>query len=161
MAGPILYSTNTWLAHDIATRYRSGKHYVWCSEYYDPTRSPSVSAAHAIAPSSSPKMIYDTLYNDCEHEDTHSALITGYKKTFKRLAKDWLSLGEINDDQFSEIILTVNSRSWKIWRPLLFIIQKDKVSNRIDHVRHKSRAAYGPEMRVLDLDITEFDVIER
>src|SRR5437868_2448817 len=127
VAGPLLYSTNCWFAHQIAVQYRHQRHFVWCSEYYDPTTAPSGSAASAIAPSSSPKGIYDTLHGDCAREDGHSSLIRGYRKTFKALATQWLSAGEITKLQHDGIVAAVKSHSWKIWRPFLFVIPREKI----------------------------------
>jgi hypothetical protein len=160
VAGPILYSTNCWFAHDVAIRYRAGRHFVWCSEWFDPSRAPPGSAAAAIAPSSSPKGIFDTLRGDCKGEDTHSALIKGYRRTFKRLAKQWLAANEITRPQLDEIVAAADSRSWNIWRPVLFVIPKTPVEERIVTVPHQRRAAYGHELQILDLMPHEFDLIE-
>lgn len=162
MAGPILYSTNPWIAHEISVKYRLGIHFAWVSEYFDVATAPPGSAAAAIAPSSSPRAIYDMLWADVDKEDTHSALIKSYKRTFKRLAVQWLTDGEITKVQQNEIVATVDSRSWKIWRPTLYVISKDLIqpSNRIHQVTHKQRAAYGPEMQIRDLKISEFDIVE-
>lgn len=163
MAGPVLYSTNPWITHEIVMKYRGGRYFVWCSEFYDPKAAPAGSAEALIAPSSSPKGIYDTLQDDCHREDTHSALISRYKKAFKRLATGWLADGSISKEQHDEIVATVTSKSWKIWRPVLFVIPKDpiKAANRLIEVKHKNRAAYGPELQIHDLAPHEFDLIER
>lgn len=136
---------------------------MWCSEHYDPTSAPAGSAGAAIAPSSSPKGIYDQLHGDCDREDTHSALIKGYSKTFRRLATQWLSTSEITKDQHDEIVSAITSKSWKIWRPVLFVIPRHPIesSGRLLTVPHKRRAAYGPELQILDLAAAEFDMIER
>lgn len=163
MAGPILYSTNPWYAYEIGRKFRSGTFYVWCSEYFDPTKAPAGTASAAIAPSSSPKGIYDTLLGDCEREDIHSSLIEAYKKKFRRLGKEWLADGSLTRGQFDEIISVVNSKSWKIWRPILYVIPEEpiKSSGRLITVPHKSRAAVGPELQIADLKPHEFDAIER
>lgn len=162
MAGPVLYSTNPWVAHEIGRRYRNSTFFVWCSEYFDPTFAPPGSAQAAVAPSSSPRGIYDTLFDDVAREDTHSALIKGYRKTFKRLAAEWVADGSITPAQQSEIVATVTSKSWKIWRPVLYVIGRGQVlpADRIKHVPHRARAAYGPEMQIHDLKPSEFDLIE-
>jgi hypothetical protein len=162
MAGPILYSTNPWISHDIAVKYRLGVHFAWVSDYYDASMAPPGTAAALIAPSSSPKVIYEALWNDVEKEDTHSALIKGYRKTFKRLANEWFADSSITKAQRDEIVATVDSRSWKIWRPVVYVIAKSHIvpATRIETVKHKDRAAYGPEMRINDLAISEFDIIE-
>ena len=163
MSGPILYSTNTFIAHDIAMKYRGGKHFVWCCEYYDSRSAPALSAAGQIAPSSNPKRIYDTLHEEKEWEDGHSELIRNYRKTFKRLAKIWVDDKSITVEQSNEIIATIKSSSAKIWRPLLFVIPKAPIeaAGRLITVPRQKRAAYGPELQIVDLMPHEFDVIER
>lgn len=162
MAGPILYSTNPWLSHEIATKYRKGVHFAWVCEYFDIATAPPGSAASAIAPSSNPRAIYDQLWHDCDKEDTHSDLIKRYRRTFRRLAAEWVADGSITEQQKKEIIATVNSRSWKIWRPTLYAISKSVIVpvDRIKVVEHEKRAAYGPEMQIRDLMTEEFDIIE-
>jgi hypothetical protein len=162
MAGPVLYSTNPWISHVFSKKYLNGVHFVWCSEYYDPRMAPPGSAESAIAPSSSPKGIFETLKRDCEQEDTHSALIKGYRKTFLRLAKTWLSSSTIDKDSYDEIVATVKSPSWKIWKPLLYIIPRESIetNNRLIFVPHKNRASFGTELQIHDLMVNEFDIIE-
>ena len=163
MAGPIYYSTNPWISYDLVNKYRSGIHVVWCSEYFDPSTAPSGSAAAAIAPSSSPKGIFDTLQSDCAREDSHSALISRYRKTFRRLATDWYADGSITDPQREEIIAVTKSNSWRIWRPVLYVIPNENLiaAGRVISVPRAGRAAYGPEFQILDLKTNEFDMIER
>ena len=163
MTGPVLYSTNPWITYDIATRYRKGVFFVWCSEYFDSNSAIGASAARAIAPSSCPKEIYIQLQKAWDNEDRHNALVTGYIKTFKRLSKAWLADGSINKVQSEEIIGTVTSGSFKIWRPTLYVIPKEPIvlAGRLISVPPKQRAAYGPELQIKDLQQHEFDIIER
>ena len=162
VAGPLLYSTNCWFAHQVATLYRQGTHFVWCSEYFDPATAPPGSAASAIAPSSSPRGIYDALHGDCAREDSHSSLINGYRKKFRALAAQWLSAEEITKTQHDEIVAAVKSPSWKIWWPVLFVIPRQTIesADRLIQVSRKQRAAYGPELQIVDLRPHEFDMIE-
>jgi hypothetical protein len=162
MANLLLYSTNPWIAHDISKKYLKGIHFVWCSEYFDPKMAPHGSAEYAVAPSSSPKGIFQTLKDDCEREDDHSQLIIRYKKTFSNLARAWLADSTINKDQYDEILTTVRSKSWKIWRPVLYLIPKEpiKSSCRLITVPRKSRASIGPELKIENLTESEFDFIE-
>jgi hypothetical protein len=161
MAGPILYSANPWLAHDFSMKYRSGTHFAWCSEYYDPTSEPSVSAAAAIAPSSSPRGIFEILKGDCDREDRHSSLIKGYRKTFKRLAARWLADGSIDLAAHNEIVAVVKSSSWKIWRPVLYVVPRALIEStgRLIAVPHDVRAAYGAEFQIANLARHEFDIL--
>jgi hypothetical protein len=104
MMSLFFYSTNPKFSHMVAEKYLNRKHFVWCSDKYDP----------GGAPSSSPCELFITLLKDCEGEDTHSSLIRNYKKTFKRLAAKWASDGTINSDARDEIIAQINSKSWNI-----------------------------------------------
>lgn len=162
MPGPVLYSTNPWFATDIATKYFGGRHFVWCCEYFDVSKSPALSATALIAPSSTPKVIYDQLRADVEQEEHHSARLKGYRKTFSRLAKIWHSTGSITDIQRDDILGTLKRPSWKIWRPLLFVIPREPIeaAKRLLSVAPKDRASHGPELQILDLMPHEFDIIE-
>lgn len=161
MAGPILYSTNPWYSWEVARKYRKGVHFAWVSEFFDADAAPPGTAGFSIAPSSNPQLIYNDLWKAVDKEDTHSALIKGYKKTFRYLAGQWLSSGEINDAAKDEILATVNSHSFKIWRPVLYVIPRVNIDDaRLISVPHKKRAAYGPELQILDLKSSEFDVVE-
>jgi len=147
---------------EIGRKYRGGKYFVWCSEHYDPRKAPGASSAALIAPSSSPKGIFDNLHSDCESEDVHSSLIKGYRRTFKRLAKAWLADGSLTKVQHDEIVSSIQSNSWQIWRPVLFVIPKGGITpSRIIDVPARDRAAYGPEYQIHDLDASEFEVMER
>jgi hypothetical protein len=163
MAGTILYSANCRFAHDIAMKYRNGVHFVWCSEIYDPTTAPAGTPAAAIAPTSSPKGIYDNLYDEWDREDQHGPIIKRLKRSFRRLASEWFADRSIDQTQRDEIIALINSRSWKIWRPVLYIIPKQPIvtADRLIEVPRPGRAAYGPEYQIRDLLHTEFDIIER
>ena len=69
MGGPVFYSTNPWFATEVANKYRGGVHFAWVCECFDSSKAAAGSAAALIAPSSNPKRIYDTLYEDCKNED--------------------------------------------------------------------------------------------
>jgi hypothetical protein len=158
-----LYSTNPWYSHEVAEKYLGEKHFVWCADCYDPTTLSSVSATAMIAPSSSPKGIFDKLYADTKQEEKHSDLIYRYKRTFRKLAATWLASGVVTLDQKNEIVATVNSVSWKIWRPLLYIIYRPPIdaTSRLINVPIGSRAGYGGEWKIVDLQVSEFEIIER
>ena len=143
-------------------KYRRGVHFVWCSEHYDPATAPPSSPAAAIAPSASPKGIFDTLRNDCEREERHSVLIKNYRRTFCRLAAQWLAASEITQDEHDEIVTTVKAQSWRIWKPQLYVIPRHPIESagRLIVVPYRERAAYGPELQIRDLAPNEFDIIE-
>ena len=93
--GPILYSTNPWFATDIAERYRGGSYFAWVCECFDTATAPAGSAAALIAPSSNPRRIYGLLAEECAAEEAHSPTIKGHKKTFSRLAREWVADGSL------------------------------------------------------------------
>lgn len=162
MAGPVIYSTNSWLSHDIAMQLRGGKHYVWCSEYYDPSTAPAASAGTAIASSSTPRAIFETLKAACDTEDSNCFLIKNYRKKFKQLATGWLADATLTRVQYDELIAQLKAPSWRIWRPLLYVIPRHPIvaAGRLESVPRKERAAHGPELRIVDLASSEFDIIE-
>jgi hypothetical protein len=160
--GQVLYSVNPWFAHEVAMTYRKGVHVIWCSEIYDPTQAVGTSSTSAIAPSSNPCVLYDRLHQDCRSEDRHSDLIKNYKRVFKRLATEWLSKGEISPEAHDEIIAQLKPGAWRIWRPQLYLIPRRPIeeAGRLHSVSGKNRAAYGPELQILDLMPHEFDIVE-
>jgi hypothetical protein len=162
MSSGILYSTNPWFASDIAMRYRGGVHFAWVCEHFDARMAPHGSAGSLIAPSSNPCEIYRNLRGDFERQDTHSALIKGYKKKFTRLARDWLSDGSLTSDQHDEIIAAVRGWTWTIWHPVLYVIPREPLekASRVVSVPRPDRAAHGPELQITALKRDEFDIIE-
>jgi hypothetical protein len=161
MSELILYSTNPWYATEISRLYRNGIYFAWVSADFDAGTSVVGSSAALTGVSSIPKEIYRRLYDDCKSEDGHSALIRGYKKTFRRLTKDWFAEHEITEEQRDEIIANLNSNSWRIWRPVLYLIPRNGIHpSRIQTIKRPDRAAYGPEYKIVDLQVHEFDIIE-
>ena len=161
MAGPILYSANPWFAHDVTQKYRKGVYFAWVSEFFDPATAAAGTAIAAVAPSSNPRHIYESLFQDVHAEDRHSALLKSYKRTFRALAANWETDGSITKEQREEIVSMVNAPTWRIWRPVLYVIARDKIDpKRIHTVSHKLRAGHGPELQIRDLAANEFDLIE-
>jgi hypothetical protein len=161
MPGPVFYSANPWFATDVALKYRAGNFFAWICEYFDADHAPAGSAGSLIAPNSNPRKIYEELLYDCNAEEQHSRPIKGHKKTFSRLAKEWLADKEINDDQYAEIIASLRTPSWRIWRPVLYVIPKAGIDPaRIKEVRRKERGGYGPEFQIVDLRQGEFDIVD-
>ena len=162
MAGPVLYSANPWFATEIAEKYRGGVYFAWVCEFFDSEReAPANSAATLIAPSSNPRKIYEDLCYDYKNQEEHLRVIRDLKKTFRRLAKDWLAKGEITDDQYAEIIASIEAPSWRIWKPVLYVIPRAPMNpSRIIEVKRPDRAGYGPEFQIVDLKRHEFDIID-
>jgi hypothetical protein len=77
------------------------------------------------------------------------------------MAKIWLGANEISKEHYDEIAATVKSRSWQIWRPVLYVIPRSAIAPaRIISVPRVDRAGYGPELQIVDLQRHEFDIIE-
>jgi hypothetical protein len=161
MPGACLYSANPWFATEIATRYRGGRFFAWVCEYFDTAHAPSGSAGALIAPNSNPRKIYEDLLNEYRAEEEHSRVIRDHKKTFARLAKKWLTASEITQDQYDEIVASVRARSWRIWKPVLYVIPQAGIGpSRIIEVKRSDRGGYGPEYQILDLQRHEFDIVD-
>ncbi len=160
MPGHFLYSANPYFSVEVARTYRNNKTYAWCSEYFSSSDQAIGAPAALIAASSDPKTIYEQLSRACETDDSHDARIKGYRKTFKRLATEWNSNGSLTDAHHAEIHAVCKSPSFKIWRPVLFIIPRPVVSTRLKEVPRNKRASHGMEYTITDLDLSEVDIIE-
>jgi len=162
MAGPVIYSANPWFTVDVGAKYRGGKYFAWVCEYFDSERdAPAGSAGAMIAPSSNPRKIYEDLLEEYRGQEEHTRIIKDHRKKFKRLAKSWLADGEIGQDQHDEIVASVQANSWRIWKPVLYVIPRNGIDpKRIIEVRRADRAGYGPEYQIVDLDRSEFDIID-
>jgi hypothetical protein len=160
MSRLLLYSTNVFLKLLIQEKYRDNIHYVWCSEHFDSRRLPAYSAGGLIAPSANPADIYRELQRDVQGRDSHSAKITAQKASFTRLAIEWAQRSELSSDAKDEIIYMVNTASFDLWRPLLYVIPRAPVESRLQLVPIDKRAGFGNEYIIPDLKRTEFDVIE-
>jgi hypothetical protein len=162
MAGPILYSTNPFMSYDICRTYRGGIHNIWCSEVFDPTNQATLTRGAMVAPTSSPCALARSLAHEVINEDRHSANIKRYQKTFRRLATSWAASGDISDAQCQDIKDLTSQQSYRIWRPLVYIIPRAPLQSagRLQEVPVKQRAGHGPEYRIFDLRTDEFDVME-
>jgi hypothetical protein len=162
MASANLYSTNPWFSTDVAIRYRGGLHFAWVCECFDSRSAAAGSAAALIAPSSNPCRIYRNLYEEYKGQEEHSPMIRDYRKTFVRLAREWLADGSLTKDQHDEIVAAVRAKTWTIWRPVLYVIPRNpiEIAGRLVMVPRRDRAGYGSEMQIKDLQPHEFDVIE-
>jgi hypothetical protein len=69
--------------------------------------------------------------------------------------------GTIAKAQYDEIVASVRAKSWRIWQPVLYVIPKANIAaNRVIEVQRKDRAGYGPERQIVDLQLSEFDVLD-
>lgn len=160
--GQVYYSVNPWISTDIAHRYLQGRHFAWVCEYFDSEReAPNGSAGALIAPSSNPRKIYEDLHHEYSAQEEHTRVIKDHRKTFCRLAKAWLGDGTIGQEQHDEIVASVRAHSWRIWKPVLYVIPKTGIDPaRVMEVARRDRAGYGPEFKIVDLAPNEFDIVD-
>jgi hypothetical protein len=92
-----LYSTNPAFIHLLMVKYNNGKHYIWCSDKYDPEG----------APSSSPCEIFTTLQKECISEDAHSEHIKRYKRNIRKFVNIWLTDNKITKGIREDIFLEI------------------------------------------------------
>lgn len=162
VVGPplFLYSTNVYMKYLVQETYRGGKHYVWCSEYFDPMKHSSYGAAYGIPVSSSPAHIYRRLKEDCDSGDTHSAAIKSQRDGIITRAGGWFANGEITKQQLEDITFMAQNSRTQDWRPVIYVIRSDLVAARLEPVAASERAGVGMEYRITDLTREEFDLIE-
>jgi hypothetical protein len=89
---------------------------LWCSEFFDPASHGVHSSAALIPPSSSPKPLYYDVLNAVRTSDGGNQKLKDYRDTFARLARDWLSKGEITQFQHDDIVALVQKYLFTIWR---------------------------------------------
>ena len=95
-------------------------------------------------------------------EDRGNEKIKNYRKTFRSLAREWFARGEITQAQRDEIIESVKPGSWKIWRPVIYVIPRAPIEatpGRLNLAPRQSRGGYGEEYIISDLRRDEFDVV--
>jgi hypothetical protein len=143
-------------------RYRGGIFYAWCSEHLDAAIAPGISSALFIPESSRPLWIYNHVRRAAHDEDQGNEKIKSYRKTFRSLARDWFARGDITQAQRDEIIASVRPGSWRIWRPVIYVIPRapiEATSRRLNLAPRAFRGAYGEEFIISDLRRSEFDVV--
>jgi len=142
--------------------YRNDVHYVWCSENFDSTKLDPYAPGFGIARSADPAAIYQELTKDVDTGDLHSAKITSQRLTLKKLANDWAEAGEITEEKQEEIIYMVDYASLREWRPLLYLIPRVLVAERLErvHISRRASSSGAEEYIIRDLRRSEFEFIE-
>ncbi|HLP97999.1 MAG TPA: hypothetical protein VK149_06105 [Sideroxyarcus sp.] len=159
MSGPFLYSTNPFIKLLIQERYRNDEHYVWCAESFDANKQPGFTAASLVAASSNPASIYKELRMGCQKGEKHCSKIKEVRASLKALAVAWEAAGEITEDDKQEIILLADDPDPMYWQPLIYVIHKERVQDRLENVPLVSRASWGKEFVLKNMKRTEFDII--
>jgi hypothetical protein len=162
MPGPLLYSCNPFFAYDVCLKYRNQIFYAWCSEYLNADFEAGISSARFIPENSRPLWIYDYVRRAVHAEDQGNDKIKNYRKTFRSLARDWHAKGEITKAQHDEIFASVKIGSWRIWRPVIYVIPRARIeatAGRLNLAPRAARGGYGEEFIISDLRRDEFDVV--
>ncbi len=156
----LMYSTNVFLKHYIQVNYFKDVHYVWCSEHFDSKSAAKYSIGSLVPASSNPADIYRELKRDVTSGDRHSSKIISQQASLKLLATKWENAGIITQDMKDEIYVLSDRWDFDLWRPLLYIIPRPPVENRLQLVPLTNRAGLGNEYILQDLKGAEFQIIE-
>jgi|ERR1700730_2466889 len=158
---PFLYSAGPLVKFNICRDYLGGAHYVWCSDCFD-------SRHHYLHPgpidtpaSSNPAEIFERLRaaTDSRRPDWHDPSIASWKLKIKALAADWKLQGRIDAAAEQDIVFLLDRAEIVQWRPLIYIIHRDKVATKLRRVDLRDRASLEMEYIIEDLRSGEFDVI--
>jgi len=158
----LFYSTNTEIAYRINENYYNGKHYVWCSPVFNPSILDRYSTYSKIPRSSNPHEIYCDLRKDVIQGDRDSPKIKLNKLGLKKGASAQLRRGVITQEQFGSITDLIKRATIKDFSPYIYLIRADLVAPaRIEQVSvNKTANPLGIEFRIMDLDRSEFEIIE-
>lgn len=155
----VLYSTNTWLAFNIAEKFFGGEHYVWCTPYFDAEAADP--RRYTVAPTSSPKDIYLNLYKEATRGDRHSSKIEDVRVGLLKGAALKREAHIITEEQEKDIASIVSSAERNDFRPLLYIIPFAEVATKIKKVPITERAhPLSNEYIIESLPNSLFDAIE-
>ena len=155
----VLYSTNTWLAFNIAERYYRGDHYVWCTPFFN-GRSDKGGAGF-VPPTSCPAEIYRSLYGECRAGDRHSARIEQNRQGIIWGAEAKWNAGIISDDRQEEIASVVERAEVRDFEPIIYVMPYRRVVRLVKEVPVKDRAhPLSVEYVIESLPRRLFDVIK-
>jgi hypothetical protein len=144
----IYYSCCTWLAFQVNQAYYRKAHYTWCTPYFDPPSR--LNPYNSVPPTSSPKEIYWNLRREIDAGDKHSAKILQNRAGIQRGADVNLKIGYITSDAHQEILEIAAAAELRDFRPLLYVIPCEPVSQLIQPVAVKDRAHAFSEEYIID-----------
>lgn len=147
------FSVQTEIAYFITVQYFSGRFFVHVAEEFDPLSNPG---------SSNPRELHKDLSRAAKSHDRGDVKIQSVQKTLRRVANQKWSLGEITDNQLREILDIIRLADPNDYRPLIYIIRRDKIINtRLKPVpTRKKPHIMSIEYTIGDLDKSEFAVLE-
>jgi hypothetical protein len=155
----LLYSTNTWLAHYISTRYYGGAHWVYCTPAF--SMIPARAHGPIQPPSAAPKSIYWGFANDVLAKDVHSPKIAQNRTGLKKGALAKEAAGMISKQDAADIIALVDKADVGYFSPLLYVIPRSGVAARLVRVPPLNAASLVSDEYVLEeLVASEFEALE-
>lgn len=149
------------MKHHLQTRFRHGKHYVWCSEFSDSRAAARGSLASLVPPSSNPVEIYQELAEAVSRNERHHTKIVSIKASYVALSLQWVADGSMKNEERDELVYLLDHAEMEHWRPMLYLIPRGSISDtRMELVHPSKRAGLGLEYIIQDLDSSEFEVLE-
>ncbi len=156
----IYYSTVPYMKFYLQRNYFNDIHYVWASESFDNSQAGAHTPASLVAPSSNPVDVFKDLQIAVTKRDRHSYKINEQKLSLKKIAVDKCAAGEITPQQRDDVIFTVDSADFEMWRPIIYLIPNTIDPARVHTVPMAQRASLGPEFIIKDLTSSDFDIID-
>lgn len=96
-----------------------------------------------------------------ETGDKHSLKIKSTRLVLKKLALEWHQRAEITHKERQAIVWLADNAELKEWRPILYIVPRAPVANRIVDVPiNKLANPLHPEYIIADLKESEFEAVE-
>jgi hypothetical protein len=154
----ILYSTNSYLAYVINTRFYHDKHYVYCS----PKSGCKTLAASLIEnpPSSRPIMRYKQLKEEAIYGEMHGLIATQRTNILTGVMTKF-SKGVISEQEKNSLVYMVEIAQNYDFRPLLYLIPYKEVKGMLIPVDAKKRASiYSEEYIIEELPGEKFDILD-
>lgn len=153
MASLYLYSTYTWLAYEIGSKYFRNIFYAYTAEEFDP---------HLTNPNSSnPRVIYEEYLEIMEQQDTKHRTYKHVLETLRGVARNKSKTGEISVSQYKDIqkiLLKVRSEM-RLFAPVVYVIRRDKVEARATATPiGTAGSVLSVEHLITDLRRDEFEV---
>ena len=147
----LLYSTGTALAYRIARDYYHNIHYVWCTESFDAARQPGTS---------NPRTLCSRYLDQIIKNDGHALEIKNNKVGILKGASEKLKEGVITEGQYEEIQTIVAHARDDEFYPVIYLINKKAVKNRLKVVKPSDAASMSSiEYIITDLKRNEYEII--
>lgn len=147
-----LYSVNSRLAYMVNKHFYGHIHYVWCAPRFFCAGNP---------PSSNPREIFNMLSADVDRKDRHSSKIEQNRMGIIKGANIKKSNGDITAHTLSEIVSIVNNAGIEYFHPLIYVIDRELVRDRVKNVNALDKAEFfSSEFMIEELVSNEFDVLE-